>query len=181
MEHISNFLYQELVFETYRRKTYEGFPEWDGWNPVLVSDIQIPKNPLNYYLVEFLTSWKEYLKMASKNFRKTGSKCGICTAYSTWLGQKSGGIIESVAMSEKGISSLTDFLNLKGCRTGKFSAFIVGLKFNWLISKKEWKLLEKEKGGPHFNMYFREIHKNTQNYELLTILRTLLLSRSHLP
>lgn len=175
------YLYQDLVWENERRQIYEGFPQWDDYNPVIESDIDIPTNPMNYNVVEFLVSWKKYLKLASTNFRKTGAKCGICTTYTTWLGQKSNGIIQSVSETENFITSMTDLLNLKGCRTGKFSAFIVALKFGWNITPNEWNLLEKERGSPHFDIYFDEIMKTTQHFELLTILRTLLLSRSHLP
>jgi hypothetical protein len=177
---IRHILYHDLQSENDRRIKYEGFPEWDEYNPKITSE-EIPENLLNYELLNFLISWKKYLKEASKNFRNTGAKCGICTAYSTWLGQKSGGIIQSVKETNNEIKSMTDLLLLKGCRTGKFSAFIVSLKFNWSLSEKEIKLLKKELGSFHFDMYYGLISKKSNDLELQTLLRFLLLSRSHIP
>lgn len=181
---LTTLLYQEYNNENNRRLRYEGFEKWDDFYPAVNVNCELDiKNSLNKNLLNFLESWKEYLQEASKNFRKTGSKCGICTAYSTWLGQKKGGIIQSIADSDIHINSITDLLSLKGCRTGKYSAFIVSLKFNWNISKKEWGLLKKEMGGyiDLYKIFSENPESNPKSLEYLTLLRHLLLSRSHIP
>ncbi len=175
-------LYFHLEQENERRLYDEGYPIFDDEFPAvnIVSDLSIV-NPDNIDLVNFLCSWKEYLKLASVNFRKAGNKCGICTAYTTWLGQKD--YILAVANSSKSIKSMTDFLNIRH-RTGKFSAFIVALKFGWPITTNEQKMLLKERGSLHFDMYLdclEDSKDSEQNLLLMSILRCLLLSRSHLP
>ena len=46
-----------------------------------------------------------------------------------------------------------------------------------LLTEKEWKLLKKE-SGVHFDLY--RMFYNTDETEILKILRKLLLSRSHI-
>jgi hypothetical protein len=175
----------DLYEENDRRLYYEGYPKYDDEFPAVSaihSNLNII-NPNNTDLVNFLCSWKEYLRLASINFRKKGSKCGICTAYTTWLGQKD--YIPAVAASPIFIKSMTDFLNI-GHRTGKFSAFIVALKFGWPITSHEQKMLIPCRGSLHFDLYMDQLGQLEgsgvlQGLHTLIILRNLLLSRSHLP
>lgn len=163
--------------ENERRSIDEGYPKFDDEFPAvdIVSELDVV-NPDNVALVNFLCSWKEYLRLASINYRRAGNKQGICTAYTTWLGQKD--YIPAVANSTKSIRSMTDLLSI-GHRTGKFSAFIIALKFGWPITPNEQKMLQKERGSLHFDLYLDLL--DTEDLTTLTVLRSLLLSRSHLP
>jgi hypothetical protein len=183
-QELKRILLIHLDEENERRLLDEGHSKFDDDFPAVNVISTFPvTNSDNTQLVNFLCSWKEYLRLASINFRKAGNKCGICTAYTTWLGQKD--YIPAVANSPVAINSMTDLLKI-GHRTGKFSAFIVALKFGWPITPSEQKMLCKERGSLHFDIYLDFLEKqNEQNEQndlwIMTILRHLLLSRSHLP
>jgi hypothetical protein len=181
----------DLLEENNRRLVYEGFqPYSDNSHAVNKKYDGSVKCKLNEPLLNFLVSWHEYIKLASKHLRNlpknvnNGITC-ICTAFSTWLGNKNG-IIQAVANLDYEVKSFEQFLAIPKCRTGIYSAFIVSLRCGFTITADSFRLIYKDAGYKHnINSddhlhQFLSVDKNDPLDKLL-LLRILLLSRAHVP